>query len=219
MSFLASDVADDARVLLNDTAASLYTNVTLLAPIARANRELELVLISYGLPVQRQISAAIPVAANATELTLPTDFLLPISMKERNSGSTNVSDWQDMTEKEFEPTITITNTLTYWAFRDNRIKFPGANTAREVLLRYERQLAAITAISSPEDFVVSRNYLGAKTAEIAARSIGMNITHADDILARYVAPAEDGLVRCYVLNQQGIPTRRQKFQTKSLQIS
>lgn len=209
---------DGARVLLNDQAQALYTNTLVVPYLQRANRELELELINNGAEVTRQQSAVISVAAAPTaqniSITLPADFLLPTSIHERNQGATN-DQWNEMVERAWEPeNVVPTNDLRYWAFRNNAIYTPGVQIAKDVLLKYDRQLAIITGPASPEDFILSQNFLEAKTAELCARYIGMNKEFADDLAGLEVAIAKDNLMRAFVLNSQGAPSRRQRFTTK-----
>jgi len=213
MPLLASDVMSASRVYLNDIGAALYTNTILLEPLKLANERLEKLLILCGASIQRQAtSPAITVNALATSLTLPSDFLLPIELFERRVGESD-SDWVPMYQKDWEPKVVQTESLTWWAFRNNEVKFIGATVAKEVLLRYERQLAVISGANSPEDNIIVKDYLAAKTAELAARFIGMNSTHADEIAAREVAEAQDSIERIYVLQNQGTPVRRMPFNT------
>lgn len=220
MSFLASDVMNSARIFLNDTGAVLYTNTVLVPYVAKANEILETLLVSYGISVQRVKTSAITVTASPTtesNLTLPSDFLLPIDIYERPVNGT-LPDYTQVIEKDWEPNIVPVNVLNYYAFRNNKIYFPPCTVDREVQLRYERQLAVISGENSPEDFVLSKNYLSAKTAELAARYIGMNGTHADDIQVREVATAEYMLMQIYVQNGQALPKRRKRFQTRRLTV-
>lgn len=209
MPFLASDVIADAQALLNDTSAQIYTSAALLPFVKRANRELEQVLIINGSPVQRVESANISVFATITTLSLPTDFLLPIELNERPLASTSNDDWVPMTEMPWIPDIVAGETLDYWAFRNNAIYLLGATVDRTVRLRYERQLAVITSTASPEDSVLFQNFLGAKTAELAARFIGMNEAFAQSLHDNESKPAKNDLEQLLVL--QGSPVRRQRF--------
>jgi hypothetical protein len=209
----AGDVITQAVALLNDTAQSLYTNSVVIPYVIKANEDLEKKLIIYGAPQQRKKSSTISLSALATTLSLPTDFLLPIRLFERDSGATN-ADWVLMKERDWEQESAVqTNTLNQWAFRDNNIYFIGATVAKDVLLEYERRLAVIVDSSSTEDFTLTKGYLAARTAELCARYIGMNSAVADEIAGRDVGQAEDELMRVLVLNQQGNPQRRRRFGT------
>lgn len=218
MTFLASDVFDGARSpFLNDVGANLYTNTVLLPHLKAANEELEQLLIIYGSPVQRVVSTVIPVVAGAISLTiggspaLPTDFLIPISLHERDSGASNQS-WIEMHPRDFEPENQIpVNTFQYYAFRNNGISFPAALVNRDIMLKYDRQLAVISGASSPVDFYLSKRFLCARVAELAARYTGQNQTMANDLAIREVEPRKDDIERIFVLQGQNIRARRPPF--------
>lgn len=210
---------DDAAAFLNDTAKNLYTYAVQLPYLKLANQNLEQLLLSNGLQVQRVYSSTITVLAGAKTLTLPNDFLLPIQLFERPKGSTDDAAWVEITERTWDPEpYTQGPTLQYWAFRNNNVNFPGSLADRDVLMRYERQLAAISGQNSPEDFVLARAFLAAKTAELCARFIGMNKTFADDLRSMEVSPAEDRVIDIFVQKQQGLPGRRRRFRTQKPQI-
>lgn len=214
MTFIASDVMDGARMMLNDTAATLYSNTAITPHVIAANEQLELEMLALGISVVRKPTTAIVVAANALTLNLPSDFLLPLELFERASGNVN-DPWVPVTEKTWVPADYVqTTSLTYWAFYNNAINFPGATVARDVMLRYERQLAVVTGPNSPEENIIFKRYLSAKTAEYAARYVGMNKTISDDIHAAEVRPALELVTQILVGNMQGNPVRRQGFNTQ-----
>lgn len=213
MALLASDVIAQAVALLNDTAQSLYTNGVVQPYIVKANEDLEKKLIIHDTSIQRKRATIVTLDAGQKTLTLPSDFLLPIRLFERDRGASD-SDWVKMKEKDWEQENPVqTTTLNQWAFRDNNINFVGATVNKDILLEYERSLAVITSPSSVEDFTLTKGYLSARTAELCARYIGMNDALADKIAIREVAQAEDDLLRVLVLNQQGQPQRKKRFGT------
>ena len=211
MAILASEIMDGSRALLNDTGATLYTNTALLPYLKMANKKLEKSLLMFQVGIVRIKSTSINVAALAVTVTLPSDFLLPISLSERSSGGTN-DQWTPMEERDFEPNRVPVNSINYWAFRNNAINIPPCLVAREVLLEYERRLALITTSSSPEeDNTLLVAYLETKTAELAARYIGMNETVANTIRDNEFLVAEDELLRVLTLASQGVRYRRLRF--------
>lgn len=218
MTFIASDVMDGARMMLNDTAATLYSNTAITPHVIAANEQLELEMLALGISVIRKPTVAIIVPALALTLTLPTDFLLPLELYERLSGATN-DPWVLMTEREWTPADYTQNTsLNYWAFYNNAVNFPGSTVARDVMMRYERQLAVITGPNSPEENIVFKRYLAAKTAEYAARYVGMNKSISDDIHNDEVRPALELVTQILVGNMQGNPVRRMRFSTQRVDI-
>jgi hypothetical protein len=201
-------MAEAAKAFLNDAGRDLYSDGVLLPQLQAANQELEQILEAFGSRIETKVSTAIDVAALATTVTLPSDFLMPIELWERADGSTSEADWTPMTEQSDLVGFMQLPTLGFWSFYNNNINLVGATTAREVLLKYERSLASISGSNSPIDVDKFKRYLSRKTAELAARYIGMNSTLADEISAREVLPAKFDLEHILIRNMQGTRHRR-----------
>lgn len=224
MTFLASDVFDGARSpFLNDAGANLYTNTTLLPHLKTANEELEQLLIIYDISVQRVVSAVISVTAlTGVSITvgagLPADFLLPIYLFERTVGDSDQS-WTEIIPKPFEELNRVpTTTIGFYAFRNNGIYFTAATTNREIRMQYERQLAIITGDNSPVDFYLSKRFLCARVAELAARYTGQNPTYADELAVREVEPRKDDIERIFTLQGQNVRGRRPPYTVKTRSV-
>lgn len=213
---LAGTVMDQAAAILNDVAKNLYSYTVQLPYIKKANEDLEQTLLVYGVTIQFKKSAAIAVAAGATTLVLPSDFLVPISLWERASGSTNEDDYVEMDERDWEENTQAQSTLTQWSFRENGINLVPSTANREVKLYYDKMLTVVNSENSTEDSILFKSFLAAKTAEYCARFIGMNKVMADEIRDNECFKAEDKLVHILVGNMQGIRFRRPKFTTKNL---
>lgn len=207
----AAAALDSARVYLNDVGKQIWTDAVLLPYLKEAHKDLLLVLFLNGIPVIREKSAAINVAANALTLTLPGDLLEPIWLKERAQGSSD--DWIPMTEVEFEPDRNKDIALRYWAWREEAINFVGATTNREVLLRYWKSITIVTDASSNLGFLLSDYFLGPQAAGYAAGSVG-NDTLAKELLwvqgqsVGIAGSKLDMIIRSNVKGQQNLPARR-----------
>lgn len=203
----AQAAVDSARTFLNDVAGQFWTDDRLIAHLKEAYRDLIISLEDNQIPIiKEKTSSAITVAIGALTLTLPADFLLPIKLKERLSGSSLVSDYTDMTEREWEPDVAQESALRVWSFREGAINFVGATTTRQVLLFYWKTLSVPTAVADQLIFNQAEMYLGPKTAEYAARSLG-NITLAEECLSISGTRLEM-VIATNVKNQQGLPARR-----------
>jgi len=208
---LASDIMDTAAAYLNDTALTMFTYTAQLPYVKIANEKLEKELIVFDSSIQHKRSTAISVPANTKTLQLPADFLIPIRLFERAPGQ-NDSNWVPMDEGDWEPTsIPYSTNLNKWAFRDNNIQFVGCAIAREVLLDYERMLAVVIGNVSPTDSYLFKDWLGAKTAELCARYIGMNAAQANEIRDNELFTANDALTRMLTHNRQAFTFRRRKY--------
>lgn len=212
---LASEALDSARVYLNDTANQIWSNTKLLPFLKEAYRDLLVQLWLNGIPViKEKTSTPIEVAAGDLSLTLPADFIEPIRLKERLDGTSD--SYSDMTEKEFEPDYSQSESLNYWAFREGAIQFVGATTAREILLYYWKSLTVPTAANSALGFTFAEIFLGPQTAGYASGSVG-NLTLAGQLL--YIPPDNlgvagsklDAIIRANIKGQQSLPARRIPF--------
>ena len=102
------------------------------------------------------------------------------------------------------------NSVTQWAFRNNKIYFNPPLDDREVLLRYLRNIATIVDDNSTIDIDRSINFLASRTAELCARFKGRNPTKADEIKFNEVGPAEHRLINSFVRNSQKVRRRPYK---------
>lgn len=205
MAITAQDALDSARTYLNDAGASIWTNTILLPYLKEAYRDLLISLYLNSIPVVREkTSAPISVNAGTLTLTLPADLLEPIKLKERLFGSSE--SYIPMSEKDFEPDVEQTESLRFWAWREEAINFVGATTKRDVLLFYWKTLTLPTAGTSTLGFLYSEIYLGPRTAGYAAGSVG-NPTLAKEAFDTSEIKL-DKIIRANVKGQQALPTRR-----------
>lgn len=211
-TYTAKDRLDEAAVFLNDPNKTNYTYSVLMPFLKIALQEAEDIFIANGMPfVLKEVATPIQVAANVITLPLPSDFLLPIKIEERASGSTD--NFIELTEKVWLPDETPTSELRYWTWDNGQvISFLGANTAREVSLFYYRSL---TAINVPDD-VVSINhikqYLSGRSASLAAFVIGENTSRAQ-ALDSLAGVALERAVNIATKRRQNKPVRRRPFGT------
>ena len=203
---------ESARSYLNDNGAQIWTDSALLPYLREAYRDLIMSLWLNGLPVIREKAAApITVGVGVLFLTLPADLIEPIWLKERASGSSE--DYIPMTETEFTPDFKQDTTLRYWDWRDEKINFIGATTAREVSLRYWKGLTVPTGANSSLGFIFAEIFLGPQTAAYASSSVG-NTTLAGEL--GYVQGQRVGIagskldmiIRANIKGQQNLPARR-----------
>jgi hypothetical protein len=204
-------VAAEAQALLNDAAATRFTNAKLFPYTKKAYRELQRKLMLAGSPNVKEITAVIDVAANATDLGAgqPADLLIPISMEERPDGSSGL--FTPMVEREWEPNENRTNTLRYWTWREELIVFLGATAAVEVKLLYRKGLPAL-ANDTTSNILISDavTFLAARCAALAAMYIGGDT-------ARAVALQEDAnvaleeMIDLIMQKNQSLPARRRPF--------
>lgn len=213
------EITTKAAALLNDSAQAIFTFATLKPFAQKAFEEMVLELDSNHVTVEFKVSASIPVplSANPSVLTLPTDFLYPERLEERMADT---SDGYDrMVEKSFETNIIGTTSIRYWAWYGDQIHFPPCTQNREVLLYYVKFFTTPDVEIDP--IMVDNRvklYLEARTAAIAAALIlqdeGRSSALNDDAVNWL-----DKVIRVMVRNKQGIAARRlpygSRYRTRS----
>lgn len=212
MAILASNILSGAKPLLNDPQGIIYTDTVLLPFLNKAHRELQQKLARSGKQQLREKSAVISVPSGTVRLgdgaLLPADLIFPIALMEKPQGGT-VDQYVDMDERDWENDETQQTELRMWAWREDEIKFVGATTNRDVLIKYRKGLSPIVATSTPIGILDSETFLESRTAALAAAFIGENYDRAkaldDDASAAF-----DILNGTNTLNRQRQPVRRRR---------
>jgi hypothetical protein len=210
----ATAALDSARSYLNDVGKSIWTDSVLLPYLKEAHRDLQIMLFLNGIPVLKERSATLQVAAGAIILAnQPADLLEPILMKERSSGSSE--GWITMQEQDYESDIQQMSSLIYWCWREEAINFVGATTNREVLLRYWKGLTLPIDENSILGFIFAEVFLGPQAAGYAAKAVG-NITLAAE---NFDAAKQklDIIIRANIKGAQGRSSRRVPYRRFSRQ--
>ena len=203
---IAKEAFNSARTHLNDSESAVWSDSTLLPHLKEAHRDLQVTLWLNGLPVIRKKSATINVNASALDLgsNQPIDLVSPISLKERAQGSSE--GWTDVTETDFEPDRQMASILDVWCWREERIKFVGSTSNREVLLRYHAGMTLPKDENSVLGFIFAEYFLGPQTAQYAARSVG-GTSLANECLEE-AKQKLDMVIRANIKGQQNLPVRR-----------
>lgn len=197
-----------AKVYLNDSAQSTWTDAVLLPCVIQSSEELEKLLIANDIPVIKDVSIVIAVAIAAVVISLPTDLLEPLALSERTSGSSD--KFKEVKEVDFlDPNLTTESTVIQWAWYDQQIHINAPTTARECLLKYHKSLTAITATSSIVELPRAKNFMSARTAQLAARNLGNNPTKAD-AMQPDINEAKALLIGALVKNNQGAGGARRR---------
>ena len=129
-------------------------------------------------------------------------------MWERADGGSD-EDWVEMDERIPDPGEAQETELEIWYFKEGDIWFRGANSAREVILRYQRELGAITGPASAIKVRGSLSFLSFRTAGIIARARG-NTSRANDLDADAKMHL-DSIIGVKVKDEQGSPVRPRRY--------
>lgn len=207
----ALSVFDEARsVYLNDVNATIYTDTILLPFLKSAyedfRNECALNGISEGYRVASPKTIAI---AAVTYGTLPTDFLLPLRLEERTSGSTDL--YIPMQEVRLLPQVQQTAQLTYWNWADSAINFVGSTSSNQVLLTYYWDFTPDATTTGTADLRANgRAYLSARLSAKLKLFVEQNQTQS----AACNTVAEEQLkkiIGIMVRNRISVPVRQIAF--------
>ena len=168
----ASVALAQARTLLNDDLATVWTDTVLLKKLEIAHQELQSLLWNSGSPAVRGESALISVTAAATDLgaNQPADLLAPYRLVEyTDAGITPL----EMTEVFSIPVgIAQTTTLIYWAWKEEKIVFLGSTANRKIKIFYRKLITIPIDGTKAIGLLFGELYLGPRIAALAAGSVG-----------------------------------------------
>ena len=197
-----------ASVFLNDPSQSFWTDANIIPSLKYANDELGNLLTNHGISVQKDVSVPTDVDAGALELpSYPTDFFLPLELRERRRGATE-NLWFRIDEVQWiDPDLDSFDSITQWAYRNQKVYINPPTSDREILLRYLRNIIAIVDENTNIEIDRSVNFLASRTAELCARFKGRNPTKADEIKHYEVGPSQHLLLNSFVRNSQKVRRR------------
>lgn len=215
--FLASEVMDTAASLLNDTARRNFTYTVQLPYLNIALDELREVLEQNNVPLTNKRDESITIQTGVTTTattgpTLPADLIEIQGLYERQSGVTT-EDWQPMTRVEFLPSfVEQIESLIYWTWQGQQIKFIGATTPRQLRINYIAD-AVPRATTQATQFAMfnAKTFLYYRTSALCAQFIGENKERSDDLNGMSML-AIDRLISIDTKGRQAILTRRRPFQ-------
>jgi hypothetical protein len=174
MSVQASVVLATTRTLLNDDAASNWTDAALFPKLQQAHKQLQIKLRRAAAPVMKGVYIEQVAASTNGFLTPPTDLVAPNTLWETTPGAP-ANTYALMTEVDPVPNIVPPGpALVYWAWIEEVVTFltPAAPATRQILMRYWRALPLPAVNTDPIGFINGELYLAPQTAAIAAGSVG-----------------------------------------------
>lgn len=224
-SLQAYEVMDLAAPLMNDAAKVTYTYSKQIPYLNMALAELQERFQLNNISITNQTTSdPIDINIGVKEVgpidgigkqvapNYPVDLVEIRGIYERLQGSTD--PWIRLSHRDFLPhTIDDlpTDSLMYWIWESQRIKFIGATTPREIKLDYVRTLFPKVVNASQHLGVINaQTFLMYKTAALMAHFCGENKTRSDELNAL----AETGIDRALGIGnkaRQSIVTRRKPF--------
>ena len=216
---------DKAASLMNDTAKTTYTYVAQLPYLNMAFDELQELFELNNIPITNQTTSP-PITVPVGTVVIgsvsgigisgapnyPADLIDIQGVYERLSGSND--PFVPMHQREFLPHALDnipTESLDYWVWQTQQIKFIGALTPRQVTIDY---IAAIFVDELTDATVIgiinAKTFLYYRTAALCAQFISENPTRADQ-LNTFAILALDRVTGISVKGKQSIMTRRRPF--------
>ena len=210
MAITAANVMTAAGALLTDQDLVTFPYAVQLPFLRIVWRELQTFLLLNGISdVDELTTVALDITADTQEWTsTPIDLLIPLKMWERADGGSE-ADWVLMDERVPDPGEEQETELEIWYFKGSNIWFRGATTAREVILRYQRDLITITDENTTLPIRGAISFLSFRTAGVIARSRGNN-GRAND-LDTDAKMHLDSVIAVKVKDEQGKPVRPRRY--------
>jgi len=217
---LASEIMDEAALLLNDASKVTFTYVAQVPWLKRAINEFSDELAVNSILLLNVTNVVVnPVIGATTYIPCPADCLIPKQLEERSAGSAEL--WVRMDEVDaINPNLTPSTNLGIWAFQGTLlnsvpvIDVPSTNAPREVRITYERFLP-YAGISSASDFSTSisfpsKRFLSSKVAEFIARFILKDKNRAGELKEESLKSLYR-IVQIWTREKQSRPTRKSGY--------
>jgi hypothetical protein len=171
MSVQASVVLATARTLLNDDAATNWTDAALFPKLQQAHKELQIKLRRAAAPVMKAQYTEILAAAAVAFVSPPANLVAPIQLWETSSGGA-VNTYALMTEADPLPNVVPTTTMIWWSWANEVVSFIGSSAIRQILMLYWKSLPLPALNTDLIGFINGELYLAPRTAALAAGSVG-----------------------------------------------
>lgn len=221
----AQDVMKSAAALLNDQGLlndgvpTLFTYTAQIPYLNIALGELREILEQYNVQATNATITSLIVPAGTTEIpeydpnisnSLPKDLIGIQHLWERTEGQTE--DYLDMQRLEFLPPYSVQTTcLVYWTYQDQKLKFVGATSNRQLRMDYiADKLPDIIDPTDAINLINAQSFLIYRTAALCAEFIGENTSRANSLNSD-ANLSLDRFLQIGIKDKQAIPTRRRPF--------
>lgn len=226
----AGDVMELARSTMNDAAVdpetgapmnpAVWTDFKLLPFLQSAYRRFQRDLATRGVK-NREVDVVLTMPAGATAIdntgtppnvALPDDFLFPIFLKERQTGSTR--NYTDVVEAHNGLPQQLQPQAQFRFYEDTGdvLKFNAASQSNDIWLRYIQALAKLADANSKIAIRDAVDALAARTALMAARARGVTV-FKQDLEEWYQEELTEWVAQHYRTKQRQ-PARRRAYGSK-----
>ncbi len=212
-----ADILDRSAALLNDSAKTQYTYAAQLPFYNMAQDDLQEQMELNNVPVTNEVApttlivaAGVVTISFSTSPALPADLIEIQRISERLNGA--AEDYTLMTRREFlPPFVEQTESLIWWVWQNQELRFIGATTPRQLLMGYiASRLPVVTSTATSISLINARSFLQYRTAALCAEFIGENKTRADDLNGN-AGTALGTFLGINTKGRQAIATRRRPF--------
>jgi len=178
MATTLSDVLTLARTYLNDDNANQFSDPVLIPKSKIAHQEMQTKLWVNGSPIVRGQSAeiTIPSSGSITDVTnlnptgFPSDMLLPSGIYESAIGG---ASWVPVTEQIYFPIgYTAGARIGLWSFQQEHLLLAPCTASNIIVIQYRKSIPIPNIATDPIGVLFGDLYLAARTASIAAASVG-----------------------------------------------
>lgn len=211
MPVTAGKCMDSAATLLTDPNKITFTYSFQLPFLTLVWDELQEALVANGIvDVDEVMSSPTTVSAGGRLQWTgqPADLLFPKRLWEKAVGAVD-GEYFPLDERESEPEEMPVDTLENWWFQEGYINFKGSTTDRSVIVKYQRELTAITSENTVIPVLNVKNFLAFRTAAVIARARG-NKSRADDLDADAKFHFES-MIGTKVKDAQGEPVKPKPY--------
>lgn len=191
----ATQIFDIVRGLVNDVNAELWTDTVLLTRLPLPHYALQSALRLADCPVMKKRSSAITVASGNTTVTLPSDLIEPIELRE-NTVAGGYTTANPVTYQDPLPAASAAATLVYWQWDGAAVNLVAASANRDVFIDYWRRITVPVAGANSIGVHDAELYLAPALAATAAGSVGQQA-----VFEAMSSLAESGLSSIIALNK------------------
>ncbi len=219
MELLASQIMNQAAILLNDKNRSNFTYAVQIPYLNMALMELQELCELNNIPITNRTDTTIEVPVGVTEVifnavppnpSLPRDLIDIREVLERAADSTE--SYIPLARFTFLPSDVLPiNQLCYFSWENQKLKFIGATSIRQVKLEYIGSVfIEIKDKDDPINMINAASFLQYRVAALISQFVGENESRAG-VLNQTAQLALDRSLGISIKGSQAISTRRRPF--------
>ena len=209
LNFPGTEITQSAAEYLNDPSRQAYTDELLFPCLKSAYQTIKDDLVKNSSETIKEVVEPLDVTAGSQGFDVPPpDLIYPIQLMERPKGSTN--SYTPMSERAWEANKKPGAFLGGWTWREDAIKFLGATSDVEVMLRYLKDMVDLTSVADTIYIAGAISYLSWRVAAIAAATIGEDYDRAKYLEAE-AEKAKYTFLGTSAKSKQGLPGRRKRY--------